>query len=266
MTLRDITARLEKAGIEDAAQEARLLFCHFAHISPAVLLASPDTDCRDGALEDALSRREAHEPLGYILGEVGFYGETYTVTPDVLIPRSDTECLVEEAIRLLPPHSRFADFCTGSGCVAISILCHRPDLTALAFDVSPAALRVAKENARRNGVEDRITFFERDLLKDFPTEGFATIVSNPPYIAARVIPDLSPEVQKEPHIALNGGEDGLVFYRTMLKHRPSGVPLFWEIGFDQETDIRRLADERGLSLRILRDFGGNVRVAHLFDP
>jgi release factor glutamine methyltransferase len=266
MTLRDICARLASAGIEDAAGEARLLFCHFASLSPAALLADPDADCRAPALEDALRRREAREPLAYILGEVGFYGEVYTVGPDVLIPRSDTECLVEEAIRLLPPHSRFADLCTGSGCVAISILCHRPDLTADAFDVSPAALCVARENARRNGVAERVRFLERDILQHFPEERYAAIVSNPPYIAAGVIPALSPEVQREPHIALDGGEDGLVFYRAMLKHRHRGTPLLWEIGYDQEEDVRRLAEEAGLSLRILRDLGGNVRVAHLFDP
>ena len=191
---------------------------------------------------------------------------TYTVTPDVLIPRSDTECLVEEAIRLLPPHSRFADLCTGSGCVAISILCHRPDLTADAFDVSPAALCVARENARRNGVAERVRFLERDILQRFPEERYAAIVSNPPYIAKRVIPSLSPEVQREPHIALDGGEDGTVFYRAMLQNRLPHTPLLWEIGYDQEAVIRRLAEEYGLSLRILRDLGGNVRVAHLFDP
>ena len=266
MTLRDVTARLALAGIEEAYREARLLFCHFAGISPAALLASPDTDCAALALEDALQRRERREPLAYILGEVGFYGETYAVTPDVLIPRSDTECLVEVAIRLLPPHSRFADLCTGSGCVAISILCHRPDLTADAFDVSPAALCVARENARRNGVAERVRFLERDILQHFPEERYAAIVSNPPYIAKRVIPSLSPEVQREPHIALDGGEDGTVFYRAMLQTRLPHTPLLWEIGYDQEADIRRLAEEYGLSLRILRDLGGNVRVAHLFDP
>lgn len=266
MTLRDLTRRLSAAGIEEAPLEARLLFCHFTPLSPAALLAVPDADCASPALEDAVRRREAREPLGYILGEVGFYEETYTVTPDVLVPRSDTECLVEEAIRLLPPHSRFADLCTGSGCVAISILCHRPDLTADAFDVSPAALRVAKENAKRNGVESRIRFVEQDLLRQFPKAPYSAIVSNPPYIARDVIPTLSPEVRREPSLALDGGADGLVFYRTMLEHRPPNTPLLWEIGFDQEEPIRRLAEEFGLSPRFLRDLGGNVRVAHLFDP
>ena len=266
MTLRDLHLRLCAAGIEEAALEARILFCHFAACSPAALLADPAVDCASPELEDALRRREGREPLGYILGEVGFFDETYTVTPDVLIPRSDTECLVEEAIRLIPPHSHFADLCTGSGCVAISILCHRPDLTADAFDLSPAALRVAEKNARRNGVADRIRFFERDLLLSFPEGPYSAIVSNPPYIARDVIPTLSPEVKREPTIALDGGEDGLVFYRAMLEHRSPGTPLLWEIGFDQEALIRRLAEDFDLSVRILKDLGGNARVAHLFDP
>ena len=120
---------------------------------------------------EARRRLADGEPLAYILGEWSFYGEVYTVTPDVLIPRSDTEILVERLIRDLPQNGRFLDLCTGSGCVAISVAAHRPDLTCVAVDISAAALDIARKNAARNGVTERIRFVRGDVLGDLPDAG-----------------------------------------------------------------------------------------------
>ena len=164
-----VRAALERAKIENAAHEARLLCEAF----------------QGEALERAVERRITHEPLQYILGEWGFWRETYEVSPDCLVPRPDTEHLVERAISLLPTGARFLDLCTGSGCVAISTLCSRPDTTACALDLFPRTLALAERNALRNGVADRVTFQLADVLKTPPSMGqFDAILSNPPYMRA----------------------------------------------------------------------------------
>lgn len=274
MKRRDIAARLRRAGIEEADEEAMRLFCRFSGMSRAAALADRDADCAAAALEAALSRRERREPLCYILGETDFYGETYRVSPACLIPRSDTECLVDIAIRALPRDSCFADFGTGSGCVAISVLAHRPDCRAHAYDISSAALALARENAARNGVADRITFFEKDLrmpggvCREMPPGGYAAILSNPPYIESGVLPSLQPEVAAEPAAALDGGADGLLFYRCFLRDdaaalRPGGFFAF-EIGYDQGRALENLAAVHGFSCQIFPDLGGRDRVAVLW--
>ncbi len=245
--------RLAAAGIENAAHEARLL-----------LEAFPDGE----ALEAALSRREAHEPRQYILGEWGFWREVYEVNEHCLVPRPDTEHLVEHAIRNLPPNARFLDLCTGSGCVAISVLASRSDTTALAVDLFPETLALAARNAARNGVADRVEFCRADVLKSPPVEGqFDAILSNPPYIPTDVVATLSSEVHCEPHAALDGGKDGLTFYRAILGHwrtllSPDGILLF-EIGYDQAGALGALAAEHGLAATVYRDYGGNDRVVLL---
>lgn len=214
----------------------------------------------------ARARLSNGEPLAYILGEWYFYNEVYTVTPDVLIPRPDTEILVQETIRRLPKNTRFLDLCTGSGCVAVSVLANRPDLTAVAVDISEPALRIAAQNAERNGVSDRITFARADVLHCDPRSlgyDFAAVCSNPPYINSDVIETLSPQVRCEPRIALDGGADGMDFYRAVLQNFPAvlrsdGIFLF-EIGYDQSDKIRRTAAPR--SCEILYDYSGNTRVA-----
>lgn len=217
-----------------------------------------------GDFEKAKRRLAAHEPLGYILGEWYFYDETYKVSPDCLIPRPETEHLVEKLIKLLPQGGRFADLCTGSGCIAISTLSHRPDCTAVAVDISEKALALARENAVLNNVSERVDFLCADIKKGncFGDESFDIIVSNPPYIAADIISILSPEVQSEPRIALDGGEDGLDFYRVLLneytKNIKSGGYLIMEIGYDQGRELQELC-----SCNIFKDYSGNDRVAVL---
>lgn len=263
MTLSSLTRLLADNGISEPDLEARLLFCHFFDISPAALLAERGKEYDSNALQSAITRRLAREPLAYILGEVGFYEESYLVSPACLIPRSDTELLVEHAIHRLPKGILFADFCTGSGCIAISVLAHRPDLTALAVDLSEDALALAAQNAARIGVADRISFVKANLLDSSPLPTpIDYILSNPPYIASDVIPHLAKEVHFEPHMALDGGADGLIFYRAMLSRFDPRLFLF-EIGYDQAEALKALARDYRYKVSVEKDLGGRDRLAVL---
>ncbi len=245
-----VAETLTRSGIEDAAFEARLILEEYGETSAAVAAAE---------------RRAAREPLQYIFGHWGFYGEDYLVSPHCLIPRPDTELLVEHLIRTLPAGAHFADLCTGSGCIAVSILAHRPDCTATAVDLFPETVALARENARRNGVDGRLSVLCADVLAGPWAETFDMIVSNPPYIPARDIASLSAEVHAEPAAALDGGEDGLVFYRAILeKYAPvlrDGGSFVFEIGYDQRADIEALAASQGLLCTVTKDYGGNDRMA-----
>ena len=271
MTYREICKRLEDAGIEQSQWDAECLILHHCKVTPSALRTDPDKDFSETALLEALSRRCAREPLQYILGEWEFYRQRFEVSPDCLIPRSDTEILVEEAIRRLPRGARFADLCTGSGCIAISVLAERPDTTAVALEKYPATLALAVRNADRNGVSSRFTPVCADVTLPPPKElgtGLDAILSNPPYIVSSVMKTLSPEVLSEPHAALDGGEDGLTFYRAILTKytpclSPNGFFLF-EIGFDQAEALTELAHAHGFTdIRVIRDLGGCDRTVYL---
>lgn len=220
--------------------------------------------------KEAEGRLAAHEPLDYILDESVFFRESYLVTPAVLIPRPDTERLVEAILRRLPKGGNILELCTGSGCISISTLCncHDPLATAFAVDISEEALTIAKENAARNGVSERIHFVRMDVLH--PTElneKFDLIVANPPYVKSAIVDTLPPECGFEPRIAFDGGEDGLTFYRAILRNfpaylKPNGFVLF-EIGYDQREEITMLAEDTGFSCTVTKDYGGNDRVAIL---
>ena len=273
MTYQEIHTRLSLAGIENARAEARMLVEHFAGTDEQATSLFPDRTLPDptGALEDAVARRCAREPLQYILGCWCFWRQEYEVSPDCLVPRSDTERLVELALAHLPQGGRFLDLCTGSGCIAISLLCERPDATAAAVELYPRTLALAQRNAEKNGVPTtRLSLIRGDVLcGDFlPTLGtFDLILSNPPYIPTRDLAALSPEVHREPQAALDGGEDGLIFYRRILTGadyraalRAGGAFLF-EIGYDQGHALCALAEEIGATCRIFKDYGGCDRVA-----
>lgn len=271
MTYRKLCKLLTDVGVEDAAFDATVLMEHYLGIGYYTIHTSPDAEYTSDALEAAIARRCAREPLQYILGEWDFFRQTYTVSPDCLIPRADTEILVEAAIRHLPRGAHFADLCTGSGCIAISTLAERPDTTALAVDKFPEALALAEQNAVRNGVRDRLETACADVLApDFRLQeaSLDAILCNPPYIRTDVLATLSPEVHAEPRAALDGGEDGLLFYRTVLNTqlhalKPDGFVLF-EIGYDQGEALLELGRKAGFeTARILRDFGKNDRVVVL---
>ena len=252
MTQQNIKELLLAAGIENAAHEARLLCEAFS----------------GKVLEDAVKQRCTHYPLQYILGEWGFWNENYEVSEHCLVPRPDTEHLVEQAIKHLPQNASFLDLCTGSGCVAISTLCSRPDTRATAVDLFPETLALAERNAARNGVRERFEPLLCDVLAGCACEEcYDAILSNPPYIRAAAMEELECEVKHEPAAALLGGEDGLDFYRAILEKwrgclSEDGFFLF-EIGYDQAEEIKALATAHGLTATIFRDYGGNDRIALL---
>lgn len=266
MTLGEAALMLKKSGIEQWRDEARLIFSAKGGYSTASLVGcDPSTD--DTAVIDAIRRRAAREPLGYILGEVGFFHESYTVNTDCLIPRSDTECLVEYAAMHLKSGARIADLCCGSGCIGISVLCSTNGTSCESVDISEGALKLTKHNAKRNGVESRLTTIMGDLLcsDPLPDERFDAILSNPPYIATEVYLGLEAELFHEPRIALDGGADGLEFYRRLiplsLKHLKDSGFIAMEIGYDQGEALRSIAEEHGLDCEIIKDLGGRDRVA-----
>ncbi len=274
---RTLTDALAAAGVEDAATEAALLLEAFAEAPYAVIVADRDR-CYDlPALERAVARRLLHEPLQYILGTWIFFGCPFTVNEHCLIPRPDTETLVEEAIRLLPTGARFADLCTGSGCIAVAALVNRPDTEAIALELYPETLALAVGNAARNGVGDRMKPICADLLAGGrealnASASLDAILSNPPYIRTAELNGLSPEVHREPIAALDGGEDGLIFYRAILRDYASlvkpGGHIMLEIGFDQADDLRSLADAYlpAADFRVVCDLGGRDRVVILTLP
>lgn len=268
MTYGEMTAFLAEAGVDSPAFDAAQLLVHFCGVNTAELKCSPQRNYTDPDLLAALRRRADREPLQYIIGEWSFWRETYRVAEGCLIPRADTELLVEYAIAHLPRDSRFLDLCTGSGCIAVSTLASRPDCVADAVDAFPVPLTLAPENARRNGVADRLTVRQGDVLAGEGAVGqYAAILSNPPYIVRDVLPSLAPELAHEPMTALDGGEDGLIFYRAILTHyrgalAPGGCFIF-EIGYDQAEALGELAREHGLICEIFRDLGGCDRMAVL---
>ena len=212
-------------------------------------------------LKNAVSRAESGEPLQYVLGEWYFRRGVFEVGPDCLIPRQETELVAEKAIELLPAGGRLADLCTGSGCIAVSVLQERPDCTALAVDISERALRIAVRNAAGNGVDGRVRFKKGDVLAPgcLGDEKFDVIVANPPYVRSEVIDTLPAQVRAEPRIALDGGPDGLLFYRGIIKNYERNVAdggyMVFEIGYDQ----RKALEDLGFT--VYDDYSGNPRIA-----
>lgn len=267
MRLSELTERLRRAGIENAREEARLLFSHLGGYRREELLLSDPTLTGD-EIEEAARRRERREPLQYIIGRVDFYRESYRVCADCLIPRQDTECLVDYAVRNIPEGENFLDLCTGSGCVAVSTLKNTRGTTALAVDISCGALAVAKENAEKNGVADRLTLTELDVLTEEAEGEYFAILSNPPYVTERAYSALEPELYFEPRLALvGGGEDGCQFYERIVSVYKSKIKqggfIALEIGYDQAERLCSLAKEHGLRCEILPDLSGLDRVAVL---
>lgn len=214
------------------------------------------------ALEKAKNRLECGEPLAYIIGEWYFWDETFILNSGCLVPRPDTELVVEKALKLLPGQAEIADLCCGCGCIGLSIIKHS-DAFGYLCDISDKALNAAKENADRLGLDSRCEIFTCDILSALPFKNSSLdmIVSNPPYIRSDVIPTLSVQVSHEPKTALDGGSDGLTFYRRLINDylyclRDGGY-LIMEIGYDQKDDILSLYP----GAEIFKDYGGNDRVA-----
>ena len=211
----------------------------------------------------AVSKRGEHVPLQYIIGEQEFMGLTFKVNPSVLVPRQDTETLVEEALKLCKPNARVLDLCTGSGCIIISMMRNLPDIEAYAGDISKQALNVAKENAKT--YQTAVNFEKSDLFEAFSGK-FDMIVSNPPYIPTHEIANLMPEVRDfEPTEALDGQEDGLYFYRKIVagsvEYLKEGGWLLLEIGCEQAAAVTQMMSQFGFKeIAVLQDLAGLDRV------
>lgn len=260
--------RLEKAGIQEAALDARLLLEEVCGTDRNTLLAHGDravTEEEETQFLIFIERRSTHEPLQQITGWQEFMGLRFSVTEDVLVPRQDTETLVEEVMRYLRDGMEILDVCTGSGCILLSLLRYSNGCRGVGCDISEKALAVAGQNAKELGISAQ--FIQSDLFESI--EGrFEYIVSNPPYIRKDVIPTLMEEVRDhEPLIALDGGEDGLDFYRKITReateHLYSGGMLFFEIGYDQGEAVKLLMEEEGYEeVTVSQDLAGLDRVVY----
>ncbi|MDD3193479.1 MAG: peptide chain release factor N(5)-glutamine methyltransferase [Oscillospiraceae bacterium] len=260
---------MQQAEISAAGFELDLLLEAFVGISKAQRLSYPEQllgQDEMARIEAALSRREAGEPLQYLLGWWEFYGRRFAVGPGVLIPRADTEILVEQALAELAntPSPKVADLCAGSGCVGITVACERPDAQIVLLELSPQAAAYCNKNSK--ALAPRCRFLQADVLRTTAgLTGLDAVLSNPPYIPSEGISGLQREVRQEPAMALDGSADGLRFYR--------GIPLLWrkalkpggllgfEIGFDQGQAVRDLLADAGFSdIRVVKDYSGNDRV------
>lgn len=266
------TVRLFKdRGIPNPRYDATVLFEALAGI-PSYKLIAQDVISESEALTLAIERRLRREPLQYILGEVEFFSETYTVTPDCLIPRQDTEVLVEYAVANIPTGEYFVDLCTGSGAVAISTLANTVNTKALATDISLGALNVAKINADRNNIGGRVTFLHHDVLSDPPPDALMkdppyAILSNPPYVTNDAYKLLEDEIFFEPRSAFVAEEGGMEFYRRITEIyspliKPTGF-IAYEIGYDQADVITEISNRFSMNATVIRDLSGNPRVAVL---
>lgn len=285
MTYREFYAygkqKLMAAGIEDAALDARLLLEYICHTDRNELIIHADRErssMEEQFYKVVIEKRASHVPLQYITGEQEFMGLPFQVNAHVLIPRQDTEILVEEAMRYLGDGMRILDMCTGSGCILLSLLKYSNECEGVGIDISKDALKIAQENAQR--LQLNAVFLEGDLfspLKNFKSERtldtlFDMIVSNPPYIETKVIDTLMPEVRlHEPVSALDGGEDGLYFYRKIVAKAPNymrkGAHLFLEIGCAQAQVVTALMQEAGfVQIEVLKDYAGLDRVVFGMKP
>ena len=258
--------RLAAAGIEEAKLDARLLLEELCGTDRNDLLVHGDrpvTEQQENSYVNYIELRSRHIPLQHITGYQEFMGLRFKVTPDVLIPRQDTETLVEEVLKNLHDGMRILDLCTGSGCILLSLLRYSNDCVGIGADLSKKALKVAEENAGSLGLTAE--FVQGDLFE--PVTGkFEIIVSNPPYIPSNVIPTLMEEVREhDPLMALDGKEDGLFFYREIIGQAgeylyPGGM-LFLEIGCEQAGAVTELMKNAGYrDVTVCKDLAGLDRV------
>jgi len=279
MTYRELyeygKSRLSEAGIAEAGLDARLLLEYVCHADRNELILYADRE-RNSMEEQfyrmVIEKRASRIPLQHITGEQEFMGLSFQVNEHVLIPRQDTEILVEEAMRHLGDGMRILDLCTGSGCILLSLLKYSNECEGVGIDISEEALKTARENAEKLGLD--AVFLAGDLfgpLAGFVSERtpdrlFDMVVSNPPYIETAVIDTLMPEVRDhEPFCALDGGADGLQFYRRILAEAPAhmrrGAVLLFEIGCGQGEAVARLMQEAGfVQVEVLQDYAGLDRV------
>ena len=260
------TKCLTDAGVPDAPLDAWYLLQMVCKIERSYYYVHGEEDITQDAQKEyeiAVQKRAEHIPLQYIIGEQEFMGLRFKVNSNVLIPRQDTETLVEQVLKIVKPGMKVLDLCTGSGCVLISVLKNAPELTGMGSDISKTALLVAKENAKLHEVDAE---WVRSDLFDNITETFDVIMANPPYIPTGEILSLMPEVRDfEPENALDGGADGLDFYRKIAGQvkdylNPGGY-VYMEIGYDQGEAVSELMRNAGFTeVEVIKDLARNDRV------
>ena len=267
--LREYSLRLlGENKIEEARADTDFLLFFLLGVGKAdIILGEKEVDSEKvKSFYDAVERRIKGEPVQYITGVCEFYSNEFYVDKTTLIPRADTEILVDECIKLINEKSLLSviDIGTGSGCIALSILKETDNTKASLFDIQEGALKIAEENAKKLGVYERASFHKKDILKEDLRElgTVDLIVSNPPYIDTKTISMLDNKVKNfEPNIALDGGADGLKFYRriTHLASK-SAKYLAFEIGFDQSDSVREIMEEHFSDIKLFYDYGKNPRV------
>lgn len=263
--------RLKDCGVREAELDARLLLEYVCKTDRNTLLAHPERavseEERDRFLA-LIARREKREPLQYITGEREFMGLNFETSPETLIPRQDTECLVEEAMKELHDGMEILDLCCGTGCILLSLLNYSNDCRGFGVDINENAVALARKNAENLGIEAR--FAVSDLFEAVNGK-YDLITSNPPYIPTQVIVTLDPEVKSyEPMAALDGGEDGLTFYRVIAAQAKNylkrGGMIFLEIGYDQGESVSKLLIENGYkNVKVVKDLAGLDRVVSAYN-
>lgn len=262
--------QLKAADISDYSIDAKILLMHVTGISPADLYVRGDSEVpgdMDSKYRELISERTRHIPLQHLTGHQGFMGLEFLVNENVLIPRADTETLVETVLKDLHDGMSILDMCTGSGCILLSLLHYSNDCTGTGVDISSKALEVARMNAENLSIE--ASFVESDLFQNV-TGKFDILVSNPPYIRTCEIEELMPEVRDhDPFIALNGHESGIYFYEKIInaagEHLKRGSLVAFEIGCDQGKSVSELMSNAGYcGVEVIKDLAGNDRVVRGF--
>lgn len=273
--LKEATSQLDSGGVPEARREAGALLSFILNRDRTFLISHAEDSIDENSLvrlREFVERRAAGEPLQYITGVQDFYGREFRVTPDVLIPRPETELLVEAALQIVGETAPFiCDVGTGSGCIAVTLLCEIADACAVLIDKSPAALEIAKLNAQSHSVAERALFVVSDCFNSLDSRDyeFDLIVSNPPYVAETALAGLQREVRDhEPLVALSPGGDGLSVIRRLIDEGPAFIKsnghMLMEIGFDQGEKVEGLIGGSAWSLHEIRpDLQGIPRIVVL---
>lgn len=264
---KELLNELKIAEVPDAETDLRLLFEYMLNKDRNFLLVHGNDEITVDdfdIIKAAVNKRKSRIPLQHITGIQEFMGIPFSVNENVLIPRFDTECLVEEVLTECCDGAKILDVCTGSGCILLSIMKYKNDIEGYGIDISEKALDVAKENAEKLLLSP--TFIQSNMFENLSEKGFDFILSNPPYIKKSDIDSLTPEVKDyDPMLALDGGEDGLDFYRIIAeeakKYLKIGGRLFLEIGNDQGSSVSELLRENGYkNIKVIKDYAGNDRI------
>lgn len=268
MVISETVLSAAKLLAENARFEAELIVMNVLGISRSELVLHGKSEVTADEHEKIIkfaNRRKSGEPLQYILGECEFMSLQFSVSPGVLIPRADTETLVETVIENCEDSMKVIDICSGSGCIGISIAHYVKDILVDMVDISDKAVETAKKNIAANGVSERVKVKKMDILNEYPLEKYDIAVSNPPYIETEVIDTLQTEVKDyEPLIALDGGNDGLIFYRRIIDTASNFLKnnglLAFEIGYNQGESVKAMMSENFKNVELIKDLCGNDRV------